>query len=405
MNSMEIKPKPDKSGAIVFLVPDASRTGAPIQLLHLLRWVKSHTDLPFRVVLFQDGPLATDFFALAPTMTLTEVGVGRSNLVRKIGKIPFAGPMLKGIWHRTISPRTIGLQPRVIYANSVASARLIRQMAPVGVPLIVHIHELEQAIQITAGLEGMAAIKSCASRYIAISSPVRQNLILSHDINPSLIDLVPSFIPIDETITDQIEERRHAMRLRLGIPDQASVIGGCGLVNWRKGVDMFVEMAYILKSKFNNLPVHFIWVGKVLEDEFAKSIMKQVETSGLSSVFHFVGEQPNSIEFFCGLDVFVLSSREEPMGLVALEAASVGKPVICFADVGGMPDFVGTECGRTISPMTGQALANGISEILTSSKLQDTLGRRASEKVRSNHHIDVIAPQILKIIQSAAQNG
>ena len=61
---------------------------------------------------------------------------------------------------------------------------------------------------------------------------------------------------------------------------------------------------------------------------------------GIAHVCHFVGEHRRPAELFCGCDVFALSSREEPMGLVALEAAMVGKPIVCFAEAGGMPDFV-----------------------------------------------------------------
>ena len=85
---------------VVFVSPDASRTGAPMALLRLLEWLSRRTDLRFRILLYQDGPLAPEFAALAPTVTLTEVGVGRSGLVRRIGKLPGFGSLLKWIWFR-----------------------------------------------------------------------------------------------------------------------------------------------------------------------------------------------------------------------------------------------------------------------------------------------------------------
>jgi glycosyltransferase involved in cell wall biosynthesis len=90
---------------------------------------------------------------------------------------------------------------------------------------------------------------------------------------------------------------------------------------------------------------------------------------------------------------------------VALEAASVGKPIVCFALAGGMPDFVADDCGRCVSPMTGEALAEAVVEILSSAELRDAMGRRAFQKVRCEHHIDVIAPRILRVIKSAGQNA
>ena len=277
---------------------------------------------------------------VAPTVILTEVGIGRSSLVKRIGDLPLLGPWLKSLWHTIVTPRAVGREPSLIYANSVATAQLIQRVVPPGVPLLVHVHELEHAVQLTAGPDGMAAIKSLARRYVAMSSPVRQNLIANHGIDPSMIELISSFIPIDESIVEKADEYRSEMRHSLGIPLNAFVVAGCGATDWRKGVDLFVEHADLVRAQLAGSLVHFVWVGKVFDDEFTRSVMRQVRERGLSSVFHFVGEQQRPVELFCGCDVFVLSSREEPMGLVALEAAMVGKPIVCFAEAGGMPDFV-----------------------------------------------------------------
>jgi glycosyltransferase involved in cell wall biosynthesis len=388
---------------VVFVSPDASRTGAPLTLLQLLGWLKRQTDLRFRILLYQDGPLAPEFAALAPTVTLTEVGVGRSGLVRRIGKLPGCGPLLKWFWFRMITPRMVEQRPGLIYANSVASARLLRQVVPRGVPLVVHVHELEYAIKAAAGPQGMTTIKSLARRYVAMSRPVRENLVANHGIDPALIELIPSFLPIDESLVAKTDEHRAAMRRGLGIPDDAAVVAGCGATDWRKGADLFVEMAGLVRATFTGRPAHFLWVGKLLKDDFTSSVLRRVQELGLAGLCHFVGEQARPVELFCGCDLFVLSSREEPMGLVALEAASVGKPIVCFAQAGGMPDFVANDCGRSVAPMTGEALAQAVVEILSSAELRDSMGRRAFQKVRSDHHIDVIAPRILEVIKSAGQ--
>ncbi len=402
--TLTVKFLPDQRYSyVLFLSPAASRTGAPTALLQLLRWFKAHTDLRFKIILYQDGPLAADFAALAPTVTLTEIGVGRSKLVRWIGRIPLIGKLAKWIWHRIMTTRVVEEQPCMVYANSVAAASLLRQIVPLGLPLTVHVHELEYAIKIAAGPHGMSTIKALARRYVAMSSAVRQNLVANHGIEPSLIETIPSFIPIDESLVNRKDECRRTMCKNLNIPDNAMVVVGCGATDWRKGVDLFVEMAEFINEKLKGYNTHFVWVGKIFNDEFTNSVKGRVQEQGLSSKFHFVGEQSNPLELFCGSDLFVLSSREEPMGLVALEAASVGKPIVCFADVGGMPDFVADECGKSVSPMTGEALGLAVFEILSSEVLRNSMGRRAFEKVRTEHHIDVIAPRILGLIKNEVQ--
>ena len=390
---------------VVFVGHDASRTGAPIVLLHLLRWLKAHTSLAFEIVLLEGGALAPEFAALAPTITLNEVSVGRSRWVRRIGRIPGFGPCLKGVWHHLITPRVVNQQkPRVVYANTVATASLLRQLVPSGVPLIVHVHELERAIQVAAGHDGMATIKALARRYVAASDPVRENLVARHDVDPSLIETIPEFITIDESVVDRAAAHRQTMRRTLSIPSDAPVVGGCGATGRRKGVDLFVEMARAVAARWKTSgdPVHFVWVGRVADDDFTRSVLARVQAWGLGQVCHFVEEHPRPVELFCGFDVFALPSREDPMPLVALEAAAVGRPILCFDGTGGMPAFVEDECGRVVFPVTGEALATAAIELLTSPELRTALGNCASAKVRSAHQVEQTAPRILKLIEETA---
>ncbi len=46
---------------VLFISHDASRTGAPIVLLHLLKWVKYNTDVEF-LILLKDGVELEDRF-------------------------------------------------------------------------------------------------------------------------------------------------------------------------------------------------------------------------------------------------------------------------------------------------------------------------------------------------------
>jgi hypothetical protein len=43
--------------SILFISHNTGRNGAPIVLLHLLRWLKENTDLPIRILCKSPGPL------------------------------------------------------------------------------------------------------------------------------------------------------------------------------------------------------------------------------------------------------------------------------------------------------------------------------------------------------------
>src|SRR3954467_15345345 len=51
---------------VLFVSHDAMRTGAPVLLLHFLRWLRTNTRIDFEVVLRRGGELSAEFAALAP---------------------------------------------------------------------------------------------------------------------------------------------------------------------------------------------------------------------------------------------------------------------------------------------------------------------------------------------------
>ena len=61
---------------VLFIGHDASRTGAPLLLLHLMRWLKRNGAIQFEMLLLQGGPLEADYAALAPLTVLEEERIG-----------------------------------------------------------------------------------------------------------------------------------------------------------------------------------------------------------------------------------------------------------------------------------------------------------------------------------------
>src|SRR6266853_56528 len=72
---------------ILFVSHDATRTGAPIALLHFLRWFRANASRAFSVVLGSGGELVGEFEELAPTWSLDwshwRAGTLRTQLLNK----------------------------------------------------------------------------------------------------------------------------------------------------------------------------------------------------------------------------------------------------------------------------------------------------------------------------------
>ena len=91
-------------------------------------------------------------------------------------------------------------------------------------------------------------------------------------------------------------------------------------------------------------------------------------------------------------------SREDPFPLVCLETATLGKPVICFADAGGMPEFVENDSGFVVPYLDIEAVAERILELYANPSLREEMGASAARKVRERHDILTSAPNIVEII-------
>jgi len=105
------------------------------------------------------------------------------------------------------------------------------------------------------------------------------------------------------------------------------------------------------------------------------------------------------VDYFAAADVFALTSREDPYPLVCLEAAALAKPIICFADAGGMPEFVEEDCGFVVPYLDVEAMADRVIALLDSAECRLTMGANARRKVAERHDISVSAPRIMEIIE------
>jgi D-inositol-3-phosphate glycosyltransferase len=109
-----------------------------------------------------------------------------------------------------------------------------------------------------------------------------------------------------------------------------------------------------------------------------------VERHGLGGRIRFVAAQPHEMlsTYFRAADVCVVPSRSESFGLVALEAAACGIPVLASA-VGGLTTIV--DHGRTgylLDPLDPAAWSARLAELLASPARAAALGTAAAHRAR-----------------------
>jgi glycosyltransferase involved in cell wall biosynthesis len=378
---------------------DASRAGAQIALLHLVRWLAAGDRVDPVVLLRRDGDMRPEYEREVPTVVADVVG---GSLRRR-----FTGWVRRPSAQRLAIPRgLVHARIRLIYINSVASLDLLERLrAAWPVPVLCHVHELEMAIRRFCGLDVFQRAQAHVDAYIAVSEAVRRNLVESHGIAPGRVHLVYEGLPLPEGGRAAVADETAAVRVRLRLPADAFVVGGCGTLDWRKGPDLFLQTAALVRALQPARPIHFVWVGASPAAREHDVFHHDLERAQLGDRVHVIGVDPDPRKYFGLFDVFLLTSREDPFPLVCLEAAAFAVPTVCFADAGGMPEFVGKDAGVVVPYLDLPAAARALLELAHDEPRRAALGARALEKVARDHDIRVIGRQIDSLIGEALAAG
>ena len=381
------------SAKILFVSHDASRSGAPIVLLHLLRWLKKNAEIEMTILLKRGGDLSEDFNSLAPCYIWHDEK--KKNILKRIfGKFFLRHKKINYDQYRLLT-KVKAKKFDLVYTNTIESHDLITILKPyLVVPFVSHIHENEYSCKSPRYVNRMKKeVLNEIIHFIAVSKSTKDNLIDNYGIEPSAISLFYEFVPVDKINVPKrsVDE----VKAELGIDNEfiiGSCGGACGITGWRKGVDYFINLAFTISNLSPETKVRFIWVGHV-DADFLSSFEYEKYRLGIGDKVIFTGVKTNVADYFQLFDVFALTSREDPFPLVCLEAASLSKPIICFEKAGGIPEFIEKGGGWSIPYGNMDVMAKKILEIVNDKELIAQKGGKARECVKE-YDVNVIAPRI-----------
>ena len=370
---------------------DATRTGAPIALLHFLRWYKKNGQRPFSILFGEGGELTPDFAQLADTWATDRShwcpGGTRAPLLSKAG----LGWCARRAHVRDVRRLTPQSSPALIYVNSIVSAHAVDMLAPQA-PILTHVHELNSSFQLVAA-PALSRFLTQTRRFIACSNAVREYLIHDQAVTPEKIETVYESIPVADV---RPQRTREQVFQELRIPSDAYLVIACGTVNQRKGADLFLQLAAAVSRQ--RADAYFAWIGGGRAVDVAH-FENGIRAAGLADRVRLTGIVPQTADYLAAADVFALTSREDPYPLVCLEAAAVGKPIVCFAGAGGIPEFVEADCGFIAPYLDIMAMAQKVVSLLDSPEFCLTMGTAARRKIAQRHDVNATAPRIMQIIE------
>ena len=379
-----MSPAPSNPRDLVFLGHATDRSGPPIYLLHLLRWLADHTPVSSQVLALAGGSLATDFEAVSRLRV-----VGEPNpvaLPRGSRPATQARNLLRAARLRDIDRRSL------VHINTAFSVRALRYLPRHVGPVVAHVHELEVGLDYHLPRQDRELMFSRADHWVAASKAVANNLVVNWGVAAS--DIVVHYEMIDTEAPSRIpDEEVAALRKGIAVGPDTVLVGTTAVLNWRKGPDLFIEMAARVIRTRPDLDVQFAWVGLDTRSIEVAALRRDARRAGIADRLHLIEVTDQPEAWMRAFDVFVLPAREDAYPLACLEAAAAARPVICF-EAGGMPEFVGDDAGAVLDFPDVDAMTDAVVRLGADPTLRRRMGRTARDRVVERHDISVAAPRM-----------
>ncbi len=291
----------------------------------------------------------------------------------------------------------------LVFLNTITTGKIQKELLFLRCKFICYVHEMDAAIEIATTAADLEIVLTNTDLFLACSHAVKNNLILNHQIKGEHISV------LNTSLTDTLREKSGykqsiaKFKKEKNISAEATIIGIAGNSEWRKGVDLFVPLVIVY---FNLFPVsestYFVWKGFDKSSDlyyFNSFDYKKFDKGNFTILLPHDNDPMSAMAFF---DIHLLLSREDPYPLVVLEAASFGIPTVCFADGGGSPEFIESDCGYVVPYCDLVKMAERIHHLVEDKALRISMGLNAQRKVQARHSAENAMPAFMKILDENA---
>jgi glycosyltransferase involved in cell wall biosynthesis len=192
------------------------------------------------------------------------------------------------------------------------------------------------------------------------------------------IHIIPRGIVLDRFQAEKPDKGE--ARGRLGLSEQATIVGIIGRLDRKKCQDTLVRAAKRVRDKGHD--IHLAIIGDITRNEstgYAGFLRQLVADLDLTDRVTFCPHQREAQYAYAALDIFVLASESETAGMVVLEAFASGLPVIGTAAGGTLSQIQPGENGLLYPPHDDAALADCIERLLTDLDFARRLSDRARQ--------------------------
>lgn len=334
------------TGPVLVVAHEATRTGSPRVLADLLAHTATGFNAPLAVRLLAEGPLAGELRSFA-----------------------------------SVDPHSAA--PAALVVNGVAAASVLDDY-PAEVPAMLYVHEEGEALEVLT--DASLAALTRYRRVFCVSERARLQLV-GLGVVLDRVEVLPPVVRVTDAVPS---EHRRASR---------TVVVGCGEAGWRKGADLFIDVARRVRE---HRDVVFQWAGR-RPRAFARLLDHDSGAAGLDEDLEWLGEISDIGSLLDSATLLVLPSREDPQPLVPLEAAGRNVATVGFR-LGGLADLADEGAAATVRYPDTVAMASTVLELLDDPPRRGRLVAAARDRALRRHSVDVVGARFLTAVNQMLEN-
>ncbi len=224
-----------------------------------------------------------------------------------------------------------------------------------------------------------------ASHVVAVSSAVAEDALKRYRLDPGKL----------EVIYNGIDLGKFSAGIQAQVSGQKIILGSIGRLEEQKGYRYLIKALALLKHQ--NIEMRIAGNGSLREE-----LQKQVDELALSEKIKFVGLVDSS-KFLKEIDIFVLPSLWEGMGIVLAEAMASGKLIVA-SEVGGIKEVLNNNFAFFAEAGNEESLMAALDEACAMFNSPQALSMRKAAQTEALKRFDInkIASDYQKLYENLA---
>ena len=329
-----------------------------------------------------DHPRRAPVVEIEPGVRVVHLAAGPAASISKAELLPLVDDLVRAARTHLQQPeRPVDALHAHYWLSGAVGHRLKHDL---DLPLVATFHTLART-KLAAGIDDdiperaqvEAETVACSDRLIASTSDERAELVSAYGADPERIEVIPP--GVDHAMFfpgDALAARRH-LRLPLDRP----VLLFVGRIQALKGIDLAIRALAQLHDQRAILVIVGGPSGAAGDAEVVR-LRSLARELGVADRVRWEPPQPHGAlaDWYRAADVCFVPSRTESFGLVALEAAACGTPVIA-ANVGGLRSLIDHgHTGFLVDGRTGHEYAAAAERLLVDPVLAGEVGASAAAR-------------------------